>query len=48
MGDPRRLGQFVRSYLEDAHKVRQAVEKKLRAVIQALIDDIVIPPVATK
>ena len=48
IGEPIDLGQFVRSYLEDAHTVRHAVAEKLRAVIQALIDDIVIPPATTK
>jgi hypothetical protein len=48
IGEPIDLGQFVSSYLDDAHAVRHAVAEKLRALIQALIDDIVIAPVATK
>ena len=34
-------GNSYGSYLEDAHTVRHAVAERLRAVIQALIDDIV-------
>jgi 1-acyl-sn-glycerol-3-phosphate acyltransferase len=47
IGEPIDLGQFVSSYLEDAHAVRHAVAEKLRAMIQSLIDEIVTPPVAT-
>ena len=45
IGEPIDLGQFVPSYLEDPHATCHAVAEKLRAVIQALIDDIVTPPV---
>lgn len=47
IGAPIDLGQFVSSYLDDAHAVRHAVAEELRAVIQSLINDIVTPPVAT-
>ncbi len=48
IGEPIDLGQFVGSYLLDAHTVRHAVAERLRAVIQALIDDIVSVPIATE
>jgi 1-acyl-sn-glycerol-3-phosphate acyltransferase len=48
IGEPIDLGQFVSSYLDDPHAVRHAVAEKLRAVIQALIDSIVSPPMATR
>ena len=44
IGEPIELGQFVPSYLEDPHTTCHAVAESLRAVIQALIDDIVTPP----
>ena len=48
IGEPIDLGQFVQSYLEDAHTVRHALTEKLRAMIQSLIDDILSPSIATR
>ncbi len=48
IGEPIDLGRFVPAYLEDPHAVRHTVAEKLRAVIQALINDIVPPPATTR
>jgi 1-acyl-sn-glycerol-3-phosphate acyltransferase len=47
IGEPIDLGQFVSSYMGDAHAVRHAVAEELRSVIQSLIDEIVNQPAAT-
>jgi 1-acyl-sn-glycerol-3-phosphate acyltransferase len=48
IGEPIDLAQFVPAYLDDAHAVRHFVAEKLRAQVQALIDNIVSPPKATE